>query len=243
MVKKEDQALKDYIFGVPSKNQLKEDMIALIIAIAGAYAEISHHITDIFLLNTVYWLSRKPENEGSHSYKFATVFIFMSVSSVYLIAYSSMINMLLFKGVYEPAQVRRNTCCQVFMKLIFLTFLGPFYFIFIELTSKFMAVCTSLAMILAGKRGYLVIRMKFLGFIETFFHLTEEQIDGLNKQRGCIQLFFESIPMTILQLLIRYEYLYCPGLHGHGILEVALFLALVNAFVTIFMISVESKAL
>jgi hypothetical protein len=171
MMRKEDQALKDFIFGFPSPNQLKEDMIALVIAILGAYTEISHHVTDIVLLNTVYWTGMKHPN---HSYKFATVFIFMSVSSVYLIAYSSMINMLLFKGVYEPAQVRRNSCCQVFLKLIFLTFIGPFYFIFIEVASKLMAVCTSLAMILAGKRGYLVIRMKFLGFIESMFALTEE---------------------------------------------------------------------
>jgi len=179
MIRKEDQAVKDVIFGLPSKNQLKEDMIALVIAILGAYTEISHHVTDIVLLNTVYWTGRR--HPGNDSYKFATVFIFMSVSSVYLIAYSSMINMLLFKGVYEPAQVRRNSCCQVFLKLIFLTFIGPFYFIFIEIASKLMAVCTSLAMILAGKRGYLVIRMKFLGFIESMFALTEEQIDGLNK--------------------------------------------------------------
>jgi hypothetical protein len=194
------------------------------------------------LLNTVYWTGMEHPN---HSYKFATVFIFMSVSSVYLIAYSSMINMLLFKGVYEPAQVRRNSCCQVFLKLIFLTFIGPFYFIFIELASKLMAVCTSLAMIIGGKRGYLVIRMKFLGFIESFFALTEEQIDGLNKQRGVIQLLFESLPMGILQLLIRYEILQCQELAKESaqILLIALVLTLINAFVTLFMISVESKAL
>jgi len=147
-------------------------MIALIIAIVGAYSEISHHITDVILLNRVYWTGMQhPDN---HSYKFATVYIFLSLTSVYLIAYSSMINMLLFKGVYEPAQVRRNSCFQVFLKLLFLTFIGPFYFVLVELFSKSMAVVTSLAMILTGRRGYLRVRMKFLGFIESFFHLTEE---------------------------------------------------------------------
>ena len=101
LMQKEDQAMKDFIFGLPSKSLLKEDMIALLIAIAGAYTEISHHITDVVLLNRVYWTGM--EHQDNHSYKFATVYIFMCLTSVYLIAYSSMINMLLFKGVYEPA--------------------------------------------------------------------------------------------------------------------------------------------
>lgn len=147
-------------------------MIALAIAIAGAYSEVSNHVTDILLLSSVYWKGMK--HSDNHSYKFATVYIFMCLTSVYLIAYSSMINMLLFKGVYEPAQIRRNTWFQVFLKLIFLTFFGPFYFIFVELAFKFMAVSTSLAMILSGKNGYLKVRMKFLGFIERAFSLTEE---------------------------------------------------------------------
>ena len=74
----------------------------------------------------------------------------------------------------------------MFLKLLFLTFIGPFYFVMVELASKTMALVTSLAMILTGRMGYLRVRMKLLGLIESFFHLTEELIDGLNKQRGVI---------------------------------------------------------
>lgn len=184
MMRKEDRALKENIYGLPPLNPLREDMIALMIAIVGAYTELSNHVTDIFLLHAIYSTGRHhPDND---SYKFATVFIFMCLTSVYLIAYSSMINMLLFKGVYEPAQVRRNSCFQVSLKLVFLTFIGPFYFVFVELTSKLMAISTSMAVLLAGQTGYLRVRIKFLGFIERFFHLSEEQVDGLNKQRGVI---------------------------------------------------------
>lgn len=179
------------------------------------------------------------------SYKFATVYIFLCLTSVYLIAYSSMINMLLFKGVYEPQIIRRNNCCQVLLKIMFLSFLGPFYFVGVELVSKIMAVCASLGMLLCGKRGYFGVRTCFLRIIEGVFNLNEEQIDGLNKQRGVVQLLFESLPMTILQLLIRYEYVPCKELmeKSRFTLFMSLVTCLLNIVVINLMIYTESKAL
>ena len=75
-----------------------------------------------------------------------------------------------------------------------------------------MAVCSSFGMLTCGKNGYLWVRIKFLKFIDFVFNLNEEQIDGLNKQRGVVQLLFESLPMSILQLLIRYEIIDCKEL-------------------------------
>jgi len=85
-----------------------------------------------------------------------------------------MINMLLFKGVYEPQVIRRNNCCQVTIKIVFLSFLGPFYFVGVELVSKTMAVLASLGMLVYGKKGYLFVRTHFLRFIEFVFSLNEE---------------------------------------------------------------------
>ena len=144
------------------------------LAIVQAYSEITHHVTDILLCATVYYTGMKPENHDMWSYKFAFVYIFMSVSSVYLIAYSSMINMLLFKGVYEPQQIKRNNCCQVAIKMIFLSFLGPLYFVGVELFSKLMAVFAAFGMIFYGKTGYQFIRVHFLRAIEFIFSLNEE---------------------------------------------------------------------
>jgi hypothetical protein len=179
MMRKEDEAMKDLIFGKPTENILKDDLLAIMMAIFGTYTELLNHGTDILLLNVIYQTG--VQNQDKNSYMFATVFLFMCLTSVYLIAYSSMVNMLLFKGVYEPAQVRKNTCCQVFLKILFLTFIGPVYFIFVELTSELMVLFTSLAMIFGGSRSYLNVRMMFIGFIEKFFHLTEEQVDGLKQ--------------------------------------------------------------
>jgi hypothetical protein len=109
MMRKEDEAIKDLVFGRPTQTILKDDMLAIMMAIFGTYTELLNHGTDILLLNVIYQTG--VANQNKNSYMFATVFLFMCLTSVYLIAYSSMVNMLLFKGVYEPAQVRRNTCC------------------------------------------------------------------------------------------------------------------------------------
>ena len=59
--------------------------------------------TDIILLNQIYWEGMKTANQDKDAYKIACVVIFISISSCFLIAYSSIVNMLLYNGVYEPA--------------------------------------------------------------------------------------------------------------------------------------------
>ena len=151
-----------------------QDFIALGLAILSAKSEVMHHVSDVILCREVYWTGMEERNHHLWSYKFATVYIFLSLTSVYLIAYSSMINMLLFKGVYEPQVIKRNSCCQVSIKILFLSFLGPFYFVGVELVAKTMSVCASLAMLIRGKTGYLWVRTHFLRFIEFVFSLNEE---------------------------------------------------------------------
>jgi hypothetical protein len=102
MIKKEDEIIHQYVFDEEETTTRMQDLVALLLAIVQAYSEITHHVADILLCSSVYWTGMRDENHDKWSYKFATVFIFMSMTSVYLIAYSSMINMLLFKGVYEP---------------------------------------------------------------------------------------------------------------------------------------------
>lgn len=101
MMKKEDWALKESIFKLDPVKPLNEDLLTLLITIVGAYSELLNNITDVFLLKVIYETGLQYKEKDS--YKFATVYIFMCLTSVYLIAYSSMINMLLYKGVFEPA--------------------------------------------------------------------------------------------------------------------------------------------
>lgn len=61
-----------------------------------------------------------------------------------------------------------------------------------------MSALAALALITRGKKGFLSVRSVFLGFIEKFFGLNEEQIDGLAKQRAIVSLCFESLPMAII---------------------------------------------
>jgi hypothetical protein len=59
--------------------------------------------TDIILLEQIYWEGMKPENADSHGFKIASLYIFISICTPFIIAYSSIVNMLLYNGVYEPA--------------------------------------------------------------------------------------------------------------------------------------------
>lgn len=58
--------------------------------------------------------------------------------------------------------------------MIFLSFLGPLYFIGVELVSKLMAVFAALGLIFYGKTGYQFVRLHFLRLIEFVFNLNEE---------------------------------------------------------------------
>lgn len=60
-------------------------------------------LTDIILLNQIYWEGMKPENKDKDAFKIVCVCIFIFISSTFLIAYSSIVSMLLYNGVYEPA--------------------------------------------------------------------------------------------------------------------------------------------
>ena len=60
-----------------------------------------------------------------------------------------------------------------------------------------------------------------------------------------VQLLFESLPMIILQGLIRYKIIPCEELEGESslILAVSFVTCIVNVFVNTFMIYTESKSL
>lgn len=55
--------------------------------------------------------------------------------STYLVAYSSIIKLMLDNGSFEPKIIKGNGYLVVAMKLLFLTFIGPIYIIFVELAS------------------------------------------------------------------------------------------------------------
>ena len=82
-------------------------MFTLVKQVMTSIVEAFDLLTDIVLLNQIYWEGMKEENQDKDSFKIACVVIFISISSCFLIAYSSIVNMLLYNGVYEPAQVKR----------------------------------------------------------------------------------------------------------------------------------------
>ena len=80
----------------PSKTQ---DIVAIVMELIGSKSEISSFITGVMLTNEIYWTSLA---HPTFSYKMVTLLMCTIISTEFLIAYSSVINMLMFKGVYEP---------------------------------------------------------------------------------------------------------------------------------------------
>jgi len=57
-------------------------------------------MSDILLLYHVYWISMKFPD--LFDYKIAVVFMFMAIMSAYLIQTSTQINLMIYKGNFEP---------------------------------------------------------------------------------------------------------------------------------------------
>jgi hypothetical protein len=84
------------------------------------------------------------------------------------------------------------------MKIMFLTFLGPFYIMLIELLSTLMAVSQLYVMLVIGFKGFDEVKKNFMYIFENVLNLDEERAEGLKQQRVIAQLFFENVPMIII---------------------------------------------
>jgi len=71
-----------------------------IAGLLGECARLLDEISDIILLNKVYWISMA--NPDKYDYKMAVVYIFLAIMSAYLIQTSTQINLIIYKGTFEP---------------------------------------------------------------------------------------------------------------------------------------------
>ena len=132
------------------------------------------------------------------SYKVTTTVMLISMLSTYLVAYSSIIKLFLDNGSYEPQILKKNPLITRIVKVIFLTFLGPFYIMSVELLSTVMAITQMIGLITVGYDGYDLIKNRFMFIFENVLQLNEERAEGLRNQRSIAQLFFENMPMVII---------------------------------------------
>jgi hypothetical protein len=58
-----------------------------------AYASLADEVSDWYLFYKTYWISMKPENNDSISYKIVLVALSMIISSTYLLRYSALISL------------------------------------------------------------------------------------------------------------------------------------------------------
>lgn len=45
-----------------------------------------------------------------------------------------------------------------------------------------------------------------------FFQYSEDEVEGIMKQRAIVQLFFEDLPVIVIQILIFIDILSCPDI-------------------------------
>ena len=97
----------------------------------------------------------------------------------------------------------------MFIKIVFLTFIGPTYIMGVELLSTVMAICQMAALAFVGYTGYDIIKVRFMYLFENILQLNEERAEGLKNQRSIAQLFFENLPMVVVQIAIQNRWLHC----------------------------------
>jgi hypothetical protein len=108
-------------------------------------------------------------------YKIATMTMLVSMISTYLVAYSSIIKLMLDQGNFEPAVIKQNTYLVVTLKVCFLSFFGVFSMIIIEFASTVMAIAQLLAMLTSGMDGFDKVKTKFLWFFDHVLMINEER--------------------------------------------------------------------
>lgn len=105
----------------------------------------------------------------------------ISMLSTYLIAYSSIIKLLLDNGSFEPHITKQNRLIVLIIKFIFLSFLGPMCIMCIEAFSALMALSQVFALLAVGYVGYDIIKNRFMYVFENVFMLDEERAEGLKQ--------------------------------------------------------------
>jgi hypothetical protein len=102
-------------------------------------------LADIYLLYEIYWASMEErnlynplivENPGNRhhlSYKFTVITLLICIASTFLIAYSSLITMMLDNRTYESAIVAKTPYYNRCKNLVVLTFFGPIIFVLLYL--------------------------------------------------------------------------------------------------------------
>lgn len=99
----------------------------------------------------------------------------VSMISTYLVAYSSIIKLMLDNGKFEPAVIKKNTYLVVGFKIFFLSFMGAFFMIIVELASTLMCITQLLAMMTNGMDGFEKVKKVYMYFFENILLINEER--------------------------------------------------------------------
>jgi hypothetical protein len=128
-------------------------------------------------------IAENPGNNHHLSYKFTVITLLICIASTFLIAYSSLITMMLDNRTYESAIVDKTPFYNRCKNLVVLTFFGPIIFVLlylIELAEN--ALILPFYLVTLGNLGEQIERLsKFIR--ESVSSLSLYQIQEIQKQR------------------------------------------------------------
>jgi hypothetical protein len=119
-------------------------------------------------------------------------------------------------GIYEPHQVRKASCLGKFKNYLQLTFLGPLIFLIGAPFEMLRGIFLLPAYLIGGNSGFSKVDYIFISVIEKITGLSKNHLQDINQQRAVSQLFFETIPMLILQIFILVGLIHCPEIIEEG---------------------------
>jgi hypothetical protein len=176
--------------------------------------EIADLVTSMLLLNTLYYAGMgQADNTGINSYKIATVTMFISIFAPFWIAYSALLKIALMQDRYEPTYVAKKGICQKFFLLLFLTCLGTILLMLskiIQAIGEILALCMILTC--SGKRVSRVRGCFDYMCSYILIDIDKYTYDGVMQLQYNSLMFFQDVPLLILQIFIFFDILSCPEL-------------------------------
>ena len=190
----------------------QKDLIMAVWNLVSTYREALDHISDIVLLFLIYHYGLKPQNLYKIDYTIVFVVKLLAITSNYLIAYSSGVQLLLHKGVFDPENWKKHHWVKKSLLSLSFTFISPLYFVLLTLLDMAITMLKTLAVIFVPKKRGFGRITEFLEGLIRRMGLSSQEFNGLVEQKSMVQLMFQNLPVLVIDTLILTKVVNCPEL-------------------------------
>ena len=182
-------------------------------------------VTDGILLFTV---------ASDPSFWFLTCTLVISISSPYIISYSSGVQMFLFRQTFDDMKSIKKI-----LMMIFLLPTSILYFIFLHLTDAFSALYRLVQFLLCCENLQEISQTEQA--LSKFLGMDRMHWEGFKRQRIVAQFLFESLPQFFFQLYLFWE-LRAANISGQTLLTLSIVSAGINILSTLLLLDIEARS-